>query len=86
MVIVELVDISIADIAVEPIVSQVIVPATAPPFSFALESVEDIEERRLLAVRARIVNPEGGLLWATDYPAVLTDRAEPMELILRREE
>ncbi len=85
VVIVELVDIAIADIAVEPIASQVIVPATAPPFSFSLEGVEEIDERRMLAVRGRIVSPEGDVLWATEYPAVLTDRAEPVELILRRE-
>jgi heat shock protein HslJ len=84
-VIVELVDISIADVAVEPIASQVIVPATAPPFSFSLECVEDIDERRMLAVRGRIVSPEGDVLWATEYPAVITDRAEPVELILLRE-
>jgi putative lipoprotein len=84
-VMVELVDITIADVAVEPIASQVIVPATPPPFSFSLESVEDIDENRMLAVRGRIVSPEGDLLWATEYPAMLTGRAEPVELILRRE-
>ena len=84
VVMVDLVDISIADIAVEPIASQVIAGTTGPPFPFSLESAEDIDERHMLAVRGRILSAEGNLLWATDTPAVLTDRAEQVQLILRR--
>jgi len=84
VVMVDLIDISIADAAVEPIASQVIGGTTGPPFPFSLESAEDIDERHMLAVRGRILSAEGNLLWATDTPAVLTDRAEPVELILRR--
>ena len=83
VVIVDLIDISIADVAVEPLASQVIA-GTGPPFPFSLEGAEDIDESHMLAVRGRILSAEGNLLWATDTPAVLTDRAEPVELILRR--
>lgn len=58
--------------------------ATGPPFPFSLETAEDIDGRVMLAVTGRIVSAEGNVLWATDTPEVLTDRAEPMELILRR--
>ncbi len=84
VVIVELIDMSLADIAVEPIASQVIADTTGPPFPFSLESGEDIDGRHLLAVTGRIISVEGDLLWSTDTPEVLTDRAEPVELILRR--
>ena len=81
---VDLVDISIADVVVEPIASQVIAGTTGPPFPFTLDSVEGIDERHMLAISGLILSAEGNLLWATDGPAVLTDRAEPVELILRR--
>jgi uncharacterized lipoprotein YbaY len=84
VVMVDLVDISIADVAVEPIATQVIAGTTGPPFPFSLESTEDIDESHMLAVSGSILSAEGNLLWATDTPAVLTDRAEQMELILRR--
>jgi len=38
----------------------------------------------MLAVSGRILSAEGNLLWVTHTPAVLTDRAEQVELILRR--
>lgn len=84
VVMVDLVDISIADIAVEPIASQMIAGTTGPPFRFSLETAEDIDGRDMLAVTGRILSAEGNVLWATDTPEVLTDRAEPVELILRR--
>lgn len=81
--IVDLIDISMADVAVEPLASQMIA-GTGPPYPFSLESLEDIDESHMLAVRGRILSAEGNLLWATDTPAVITDCAEPVELILRR--
>ena len=83
IVIVDLIDISIADVGVEPLASQVIA-GTGPPFPFSLEIAEDIDERHMLAVRGRILSAEGNLLWDSDTPVVLTDRAEPIDLILRR--
>jgi len=84
VVMVDLVDISIADVALEPIATQAIAGTTGPPFPFSLESTEDIDESHMLAVSGSILSAEGNLLWATDTPAVLTDRAEQAELILRR--
>ncbi|HEX2403959.1 MAG TPA: META domain-containing protein [Acidimicrobiia bacterium] len=84
VVTVDLVDMSIADIAIEPIASQVIAGATGPPIPFALDSPEDVDEQRPLAVEARIVSAEGALLWATDIPAVVTGDGGPVELLLRR--
>lgn len=84
VVIVELIDISLAEIAVEPIASQVIADTTGPPFPFSLDSTEDIDGPDMLAVRGRILSAEGDLLWTTDTPEVVTDRAEPVELILSR--
>ena len=84
VVTVDLIDISIADIAVEPIASQVIADAPGPPISFSLVGSEAIDEGRRLAIRARIVSQEGDLLWVTDAPAVVMTTDEPIELILRR--
>jgi uncharacterized lipoprotein YbaY len=55
---VDLVDISIDDIAVEPIASQVIAGARGPPFPFSLETAEDIDGRVMLAVTGRIMSAE----------------------------
>ena len=84
VVMVDLVDISIADDAVEPIASQVIAGTTGPPFSFSLDSAEAIDESHTLAVNGRILSAEGDLLWVSDTPEVITDRAEQVQLILRR--
>jgi len=84
LITVELIDISIADIALEPIASQVLAGATDPPFSFSLTSGENIDERRRLAIRARIVSEDGDLLWVTDTSTVVTATREPIEVLLRR--
>jgi heat shock protein HslJ len=84
VVTVELFDISIADVAIDPIATQVIAGAAGPPIPFSLSSAEEIDERRRLAVRARVVSADGDLLWRTDTPAVLSTRDEPVELMLRR--
>lgn len=61
-----------------------IADATGPPIPFSLTSDENIDERRRLAIRARIVSDEGALLWVTDSAAVVTTTDEPIELLLRR--
>lgn len=86
IVTVELIDISIADIAIEPIASQVIAGAKGPPIPFSLDIAADIDEKRRLAVRGRIVSSDGDLLWSIDMPAVLSVLDEPIELVLRRGE
>ena len=84
VVMVELVDISAADVAVEPIATQLIADANGPPIPFSLDVAEDIDERRMLAVKGRIVSAEGDLLWATDTAMGLQDRAQAVDLWLRR--
>ena len=84
VVTVELIDISVADIADEPIASQMIAGTASPPIPFTLTSNEDTNEEQRLAVRARIVSEEGDLLWVTDTPAIVTTPDEPIDLLLRR--
>ena len=84
VVMVDLVDISIADDGVDPIASQVIAGAPGPPFPFSLDSAEAIDESYMLAVNGRILSAEGDLLWVSDTPEVITDREEQVPLILRR--
>ena len=84
VVMVELVDISAADVAVEPLATQLIADANGPPIPFSLDVAEDIDERRRLAVKGRIVSAEGDLLWATDTAMGLQDRAQAVDLWLRR--
>ena len=82
VVTVELIDMS--QTAGEPIASDVITDASAPPVPFALSTIlAEIDQRRLGA-RAQIRSDQGALLWTTESPNALGSGDEPLELLVRR--
>lgn len=78
---VELVDSSTPHL--EPVASQTIAGAHAPPFPFSLTPAVETEPGKL-ALQARVVSEEGEMLWSTDSPVAVIPGSDPVELLLGR--
>lgn len=81
-VVVELHDVSRADVPSDVVAVQTIAGVAGPPFEFDLELPEPFEEKRSYVLRAHIEGPDGRLMWTSD--SRIDPRQQPLEVLLVR--